>query len=94
MQHAHAVECLQEYLQPGAKVLDVGSGSGYLCAVFHQLVCADGQKGKVVGIDHIQDLLDWSVNNLTNDGFADALDSGEIELICADGRKGWDLEGK
>lgn len=38
--HAHAAEALASRLQPGAKVLDVGSGSGYLTAVFaHLIVC-------------------------------------------------------
>lgn len=27
--HAHATENLLDYLKPGSKVLDVGSGSGY-----------------------------------------------------------------
>lgn len=36
--HAHAVETLAPFLKPGAKVLDVGSGSGYLCAVFGEMV--------------------------------------------------------
>ncbi|TFY60960.1 hypothetical protein EVJ58_g4811 [Rhodofomes roseus] len=36
--HAHAVEYLLPLLHPGARVLDVGSGSGYLCGVLHYLV--------------------------------------------------------
>ncbi|KAL4243250.1 Protein-L-isoaspartate O-methyltransferase [Abortiporus biennis] len=61
--HAHAMENLLPFLNPGARVLDVGSGSGYLCAVLHHLV---GPTGKVVGIDHISELVDWSV--VTGDG--------------------------
>ena len=31
--HANAATALEEYARPGAKVLDVGCGSGYLTAV-------------------------------------------------------------
>lgn len=31
--HANAATALEEYIKPGAKVLDVGCGSGYLTAV-------------------------------------------------------------
>ena len=32
--HAHALEILHDKLIPGARVLDVGSGTGYLTACF------------------------------------------------------------
>jgi protein-L-isoaspartate(D-aspartate) O-methyltransferase len=32
--HAYALELLQDHLKPGARVLDVGCGSGYLTACF------------------------------------------------------------
>ena len=35
--HANAASALEEYATPGAKVLDVGCGSGYLSAVSHSL---------------------------------------------------------
>ena len=96
--HAHASEYLLTYLQPGSKVLDVGSGSGYLTAIFHHLVSpGNGQPaGKVVGIDHIAELVDWSVENLKKDGLGPALESSQIEMVAGDGRKGnqidWPLE--
>ena len=31
--HANAASALEDYARPGAKVLDVGCGSGYLTAV-------------------------------------------------------------
>lgn len=38
--HAHACEYLLPFLNPGSRVLDVGSGSGYTMAIFHHLVKA------------------------------------------------------
>ena len=89
-QHAHAVENLLPFLRPGARVLDVGSGSGYLCAVLHYLVTDldSGVSGTVVGIDHISELVDWSKTNLRRDGLAAALDNGHIKMIAGDGRQG------
>ena len=88
--HAHASEYLLTYLQAGSRVLDVGSGSGYLTAIFHHLISPENgrPKGKVVGIDHIAELVDWSKENLKRDGLGPALESGQIEMITGDGRKG------
>lgn len=90
-QHAYAAEHLYPYLHPGAKVLDVGSGSGYLAAVFHHLVSPSDEpnvKGKVVGIEHIPELVDWSGENLKKDGLGKALADNEIMLVAGDGRLG------
>lgn len=86
--HAHAAENLLPFLKPGAKVLDVGSGSGYTLAIFHHLV-AEKASSKVVGVDHMQALVDRANANLEKDGLAPALASGQILNVCADGRKGY-----
>lgn len=44
--HAYALEALSDKLKPGARVLDVGSGTGYLTAAFAIMV---GPNGKAVG---------------------------------------------
>ncbi|KIM37050.1 hypothetical protein M413DRAFT_448768 [Hebeloma cylindrosporum] len=88
--HAYACEHLLPYLRPGSKVLDVGSGSGYLVAVLHNLVSPGG---KVVGIDHIKELVDFSVDNLKADGKGEALQKGEIIMVAGDGRLGYPQEG-
>ena len=91
LQHAHALENLLPFLHPGASVLDVGSGSGYLCAVLHHLVSQSqpgASQGKVVGIDHIPELVDWSRGNLINSGLGSALDQGKVVMITGDGRLG------
>ena len=63
--HAYCMSEVESKLVPGASVLDVGSGSGYLCAAFYELV-KDPQtnKANVVGIEHIDQLADWSIKNL------------------------------
>ena len=48
--HAYALEYLKKYLREGGTVLDIGSGSGYLCVAFLKMM---NNKGKVIGIEHI-----------------------------------------
>ena len=45
--HAYALEMLKDYLKPGNTVLDVGFGSGYLCAAFSKMM-DDKEFGDVV----------------------------------------------
>lgn len=49
------------------------------------------KNGKVVGIDHISELVDNSVANLRADGLGGALDAHPplIEMHAGDGREGW-----
>jgi protein-L-isoaspartate(D-aspartate) O-methyltransferase len=86
--HANACESLLTYLNPGSKVLDIGSGSGYLTAVLANLV---GCRGSVIGIDHIQPLVDMGNANMakSEDG-RKMLDSGQVKFVRGDGRKGWE----
>ncbi|KAH9941842.1 Pcmt1-prov protein [Epithele typhae] len=96
--HAYAAEHLLPYLHSNARVLDVGSGSGYLCAVLWQLLADDGHAGseftaKVVAIDHIDELVSWSVDNLRRDGLGREVDQGHIRVIAGDGRKGVPEDG-
>ncbi|GLC38913.1 hypothetical protein PLESTB_000460900 [Pleodorina starrii] len=51
--HATALELLSAQLQPGARVLDVGSGSGYLTACFGLMVSPGG---KVLGVEVVPEL--------------------------------------
>jgi len=93
--HAHAAEYLLPYLKPGSKVLDVGSGSGYLTAIFHHLVSPEGDEsgGKVVGIDHVSQLVEWSILNMKRDGLEQALADRKVEMVCGDGRLGYPSGG-
>lgn len=74
--HAAALETLKDKLKDGAKVLDVGSGSGYLTACMAHMV---GPSGVVYGVDHIKNLVDQSIVNITND-CKDLLNSGRVKI--------------
>ncbi|BEJ15208.1 hypothetical protein CspHIS471_0409750 [Cutaneotrichosporon sp. HIS471] len=86
--HAHACEILLPYIdEADAKaggILDVGSGSGYLTAVFHRL--APG--ATVIGIDHLDGLARLARDNLAKDGVTTGTSPG-IDIVCGDGRAGW-----
>ncbi|KAL8776065.1 MAG: hypothetical protein Q9213_008395 [Squamulea squamosa] len=85
--HAAAAESLLPFLHPTARVLDIGSGSGYLTHVLANLV---GPEGKVVGIDHIQPLVDLASSNMAKSGNGkEMLASGKVRFVCGDGREGW-----
>lgn len=88
--HAHALELLAERLYPGAKALDVGSGSGYLTACMAIMV---GTTGIAVGIDHIEDLIQDSIKNINKDpNLTRLLDTGQLKLVTGDGRLGHETE--
>uniref|UniRef100_A0AAQ5YRX6 Protein-L-isoaspartate O-methyltransferase n=1 Tax=Amphiprion ocellaris TaxID=80972 RepID=A0AAQ5YRX6_AMPOC len=83
--HAHALELLSDKLIEGASALDVGSGSGYLTACFARMT---GPSGRVVGIEHIDELVQMSIKNVQADD-AELLSSGRIRLVVGDGRLGF-----
>jgi protein-L-isoaspartate(D-aspartate) O-methyltransferase len=88
--HANAAEALLTYLKPGAKVLDIGSGSGYLSHVLAELVKPDGY---VIGIDHISGLVELANANTAKSQEGQALlHDGGLKYVKGDGRKGY-LEG-
>jgi protein-L-isoaspartate(D-aspartate) O-methyltransferase len=75
--HATCLELLRDYAKPGARVLDVGSGSGYLTAVFGRMVGRGG--GKVVGIEKHPELATQSLSNVRN-AAPELLDEGIVEV--------------
>ncbi|GAQ83185.1 Protein-L-isoaspartate(D-aspartate) O-methyltransferase [Klebsormidium nitens] len=85
--HAHCLELLENHLKPGARALDVGSGTGYLTACMGLMVKDEG--GKVVGVEHIKELTEKSKQNVHNSAAGPLLEQGVIELHTGDGRKGW-----
>ncbi|KAI2634430.1 protein-L-isoaspartate O-methyltransferase [Xylaria nigripes] len=92
--HANAVESLLPYLLPSTsvtkrprRVLDIGSGSGYLTHIFAELA---GEGAVVVGVEHIQALRELGEANMakTSEGRA-LLSTGRVRFRVGDGRKGW-----
>ncbi|MGK9165155.1 hypothetical protein KXR53_02600 [Inquilinus limosus] len=66
-------------LQPGHKVIEIGSGSGWLAAVMGRLVGGDG---RVVGVEILSDLVRRSRDDLT------ALGIANVEIVEGDGAAG------
>ena len=79
--------------KPNAKVLDVGSGSGYLVSIalfirekltISQTTCFGrmvGEGGKVIGIDVIPELVQMALHNIKKHD-NDLLDSKTVEIKC------------
>ena len=90
--HAAAAESLLPCLnKPDSRVLDIGSGSGYLTAVLANLV---GPQGRVVGIDHIQGLVDLANKNMAkSEQGRQWLDNGKVKFVKGDGRLGYAGDG-
>jgi len=107
--HAAAAESLLPFLKPvpergpeggiadadEVRVLDIGSGSGYLTAVFAEILGGAHAKGaRVVGIDHIQGLVDMARANMAKSASGrQMLESGIVEFVLGDGRKGHPAAG-
>uniref|UniRef100_A0ACD5ZVX4 Uncharacterized protein n=1 Tax=Avena sativa TaxID=4498 RepID=A0ACD5ZVX4_AVESA len=84
--HAACLELLEDHLQPGMRALDVGSGTGYLTACFALMV---GPEGRVVGVEHIPELVASSTENIKKSAAGPQLSDGSLGIHIADGREGW-----
>ncbi|KAI0445227.1 protein-L-isoaspartate O-methyltransferase-domain-containing protein [Xylaria telfairii] len=91
--HANAAESLLPYLQPSSsrprprRVLDIGSGSGYLT---HVLASLAGEGSVVVGVEHIEALRTLGETNMSKSPEGRALlASGRVRFRVGDGRRGW-----
>lgn len=80
--HAFALLYLSNFLVPGAHVLDVGSGSGYLTACFARFINNKGDHPdtKIVGIEHQANLVALSKENLNKDD-SSLLSSGKVVIV-------------
>lgn len=76
--HASCLDLLDRQLHEGAKVLDVGSGSGYLSAVMALMV---GETGRVVGVEKFEPLVKDSIRNVQA-AVPGLLESGRVRLVA------------
>jgi protein-L-isoaspartate(D-aspartate) O-methyltransferase len=78
------VAFMLELLRPqkGEKILDVGSGSGWTCALLAQIV---GEKGKVYGMERIKELKEMAEKNVSKYDF---IKKGIVQIFCSDGSEG------
>eukprot|EP00246_Nothoceros_aenigmaticus_P017792 TRINITY_DN893_c0_g1_i4.p1 TRINITY_DN893_c0_g1~~TRINITY_DN893_c0_g1_i4.p1 ORF type:complete len:188 (-),score=37.69 TRINITY_DN893_c0_g1_i4:448-1011(-) len=84
--HGYCLSLLADHLKPGNSVLDVGSGSGYLTAIFSLLV---GETGRTVGVEHISELVERSVIAVKRGPARSLLDGGQLSIHEADGKLGY-----
>jgi len=72
--------------KPGEKILDIGSGSGWVTAILAYIV---GSEGKVIAIERIPELAQMTERNVARYGF---IEKKIVEVINADGSKGYKKE--
>ncbi|QAY62118.1 protein-L-isoaspartate carboxylmethyltransferase [Xylanimonas allomyrinae] len=72
-------------VHPGARVLDVGAGSGWTTALLAHLV---GPDGRVLGVERRADLAAWGATNLARHGMPWA-----SEVAALPGVLGWPRDG-
>lgn len=72
--------------KPGEKILDIGSGSGWVTAILAYIV---GEEGKIIGIERIPELAQMTERNVAKYNF---IEKGIVKVINADGSKGYKKE--
>lgn len=87
--HAYALDNLSNHLKSDSRILDVGSGSGFLTMCFARYLQAVSPEnsGLVVGIEHHPKLVEFAIENLNSDD-PKLLLEGKIKIIQGDGRLG------
>lgn len=80
----HMVALMTEALDPnpGDKVLEVGTGSGYQAAILAEIV---GPEGHVYTIEIVKELVEFAKNNLRKAGYLD-----RVTVIHGDGSLGYE----
>ncbi|OMJ77209.1 hypothetical protein SteCoe_23244 [Stentor coeruleus] len=83
--HAYTLGWLEKFIKPGMTILDVGCGSGYLTVCLAKML----GKGRVFGIDHIEELINQAMENIYK-SHPEFMDNSEIQIqmIHRDGRLG------
>lgn len=78
--HMHAMMCEYLQIQPGMKILEIGTGSGYHTALLSYLT---GNKGTVYTIERIKELAEKT------ERIFQKLNLINIKMKIADGSEGW-----
>lgn len=91
--HAKAIKEMEEILVPGNSILDIGSGSGYLCAIFGEAVGVKNKKkeirGTVIGVDVVESLVEYS-KNVIRKHYPELLKyNNHFKIVKGDGKKGY-----
>ena len=82
--HAYALEHLKDYCKEGVNILDVGSGSGFLTVALSKMA---NDKARVVGIEHIEELYQFGINNVKKN-HSKLINNNNIIFVKGDGRLG------
>jgi len=86
--------------EPGDKILDIGSGSGWTSALLAHIVSSgelneklkmknEKLSGRVIAIEIIPELMEFGKRNVSKYNF---VEKGIVEFICTDGTKGYQKE--
>ena len=67
-------------VEPGARILEIGCGSGYNAAVLQELT---GSRGRVYSVERITELAQYASSRLDLTGY------NQIKVILGDGKEGW-----
>lgn len=80
----HMVAIMTEFLnpQPGQRVLEVGTGSGYQAAILAEIV---GMEGHVWTIERIPQLAEFAHDNIRRAGYLD-----RVSIVVGDGSGGFE----
>ena len=83
--HVEVAELLAPVIKAGSFVLDIGSGSGYLCAVLARI----NSGARVVGVENIPELVEQAKENFAKSPEdAELLRSGQVQILLGDGYAG------
>lgn len=91
-QHAFALDILLDKLHSECKVLDVGSGSGYLTACFARAITSKegANTALVVGIEHQPELVKKGIDNINKDD-SSLLEAGKVLIVGKDKNDLWEV---
>lgn len=77
---AFMLELLQP--EPGDKILDVGSGSGWQTSLLAHII---GKTGKIFAVERIPELMEFGEKNVAKYNF---VEKGIVSFVCGDGSEG------